>query len=590
MKKISYILISLFALSFLFNACNEDFLELYPQDQISSAIYFKHAADFELYANQFYPDVFWDRATGDTNEGWNQGLYDKDKNSDNMIKTGDPDSRLAGYNSVPSSGGAWEADYEQIRAINYGIVNIDKCEDDPSAYNQFAGELYFFRAFYYFDLVKTYGAASWVDKPLNPDSEELYNPRVSRTEIINHILSDLDKAADLMNSGRNMEGTRLSKEVAYAFKSRVALYEGTWEKYHTGDVFKGETDGTDFLQQAEKAAKDVMDSGIYSVYNTGEPDNDYFALFTQLEYSSNDEVLIWKKYDKTKNFVHHHTVSSRKAYNLGPTRELASSYLSLDGLPRSISPNFDESQCDERAAYEADHLDPRFAQSFAYPDAVWATLDGVSTYWYDDNDMYTGYPAMIDAKYGSATTPTGYVKRKAFNPYRDLWNYWADEDFGIIFLRFGEVLLNYAEAKAELGTITQDDIDISINVLRDRVGMPHLDIANIIADPKWDFPGLSPVINEIRRERRVELAFEGFRLDDILRWAAADELVVGKRFKGVYYPNGDARIPVDENNYVDRLVEQLPSGYGFKLDRDYLEAIPNKELTLNENLKQNPGW
>jgi hypothetical protein len=593
MKNYRITFYGLFALLLLsFNACNDEFLDKYPLDQISSAIYFKHASDFELYANQFYPKVFWDNATGDTNEGWNAGIYDGDLNSDNMIRLGEPDSRLAGYNSVPSSGGGW--DYSLIRDVNYGIANIGKCEDDPSQVNQYIGELYFFRAFFYFELVKKFGDVPWVDKPLTPQSEELYAPRTPRTEVVQHIISDLDSAAMLMNSGKMDDGTRLSKEVALAFLSRVALYEGTWEKYHKDDIFKGSTDGTEFLQKAAKAAEAVINSGIYSIHNTGNPGQDYFDLFVQTDYAGWDEVMLYKKYDRSIGFVHHHHVASRYPYQKGPTHELAASYLSLDGLPRSVSPDFDETQCDTTATYEARHLDPRFGQTFASSDAIWGIDGDVVTYWYDPDVPPHSYmrcvPQIIDAAEGRGNTPTGYIRRKAFSPRMDIWKSWADEDFGVIFIRYAEVLLNYAEAKAELGTIAQSDIDKSINVLRDRVAMPHLNLGSIVTDPNWDFPSLSPAINEIRRERRVEMAFEGFRLDDVLRWAAADELITGKTFKGVLYNNGDSRVPVDANDYVDRLRPQLPDGYGFRLDRDYLNAIPNDQLTLNPNLEQNPGW
>jgi len=598
MKLSKYIILSLTALTLLLNACNEEeFLERYPLDEISSAIYFKSASDFELYANQFYPGVFFNDDNGSTNNGWNGGIYDGDLNSDNMIKIGNPDGRLAGYNSVPSSGGTWEWDYTQIRSINYGIDNIDKLDGNTSEANQYIGELYFFRAFYFFDLVKTFGAATWIDKPLDPGSEELFAGRDSRTVIVNHILEDLDKAADLMISGKNLGGTRLSKEIAYAFKSRVALYEGTWEKYHAGGVFKGDTDGTSFLQQAEMAAKEVMNSGIYSIYSTGNYEEDYYGLFVQQDLASVDEVMLWKKYDINQSFVSHHHVSSRYAYQKGPTRGLAASYLSLDGQPRSLSPIFDENLCDTTATYESRHLDPRFKQTFASRDAVWGVrqADGqtIVTYWYDpDEGVHSKMrcvPAIIGAAEGRGNTPTGYIRRKGFSSDMSVWEDWADEDFAFTFIRYAEVLLNYAEAKAELGTLSQSDLDMSINKLRERVNMPYL-TTSIANDPNWDFPGLAPEINEVRRERRVEMAFEGFRLDDILRWAAADELVTGKRFKGVLYNDGSSDIHVDENGYVDRLAEELPSGYGFDLGRDYLEAIPNRELTLNENLTQNPGW
>jgi len=138
-------------------------------------------------------------------------------------------------------------------------------------------------------------------------------------------------------------------------------------------------------------------------------------------------------------------------------------------------------------------------------------------------------------------------------------------------------------------------VNNTVKKLRDRVGMPNLILASITTDPEWDFPALSPVINEIRRERRVELSLEGFRWDDIARWAAADELIVGKRFLGakfnqVDYPDlsaGDFRLT---DGYFDEYKQELPNGFGFVLERDYLSPISTEELTLNPNLEQNPGW
>jgi hypothetical protein len=166
------------------------------------------------------------------------------------------------------------------------------------------------------------------------------------------------------------------------------------------------------------------------------------------------------------------------------------------------------------------------------------------------------------------------------------------EETPSIQYRYAEVLLNYIEAKAELGQITQAEIDKTIKKLRDRVGMPNLLLANIETDLNWEFPSLSPVLNEIRRERKVELALEDFRWDDIARWAAAEELIVGKRPKGAkaaQFPVPPV-LPTDANGFIDPYRNALPNGFGFKVDRDYLNPLPQHELTLNRNLKQNPGW
>ena len=184
-------------------------------------------------------------------------------------------------------------------------------------------------------------------------------------------------------------------------------------------------------------------------------------------------------------------------------------------------------------------------------------------------------------------------------------NYTSQGTTGCIYFRYAETLLIYAEAKAELGTITQEDIDKTINALRTRVGMPGLTISNITTDLNWEFTNLSPLLQEIRREREVELACEGFRRDDIFRWAAADELIVGHRPKGAKkqqwenYPDVTenflavvANLPVDNNGYIDpyAVYASMAEGYKFQLDRDYLSPIPTNEITINPNLSQNPGW
>ncbi|HZH73038.1 MAG TPA: RagB/SusD family nutrient uptake outer membrane protein, partial [Mariniphaga sp.] len=154
-----------------------------------------------------------------------------------------------------------------------------------------------------------------------------------------------------------------------------------------------------------------------------------------------------------------------------------------------------------------------------------------------------------------------------------------------------EVLLNYAEAKMELGTLTQEDLDISINLLRDWVAMPHLQLDNIAHDPNWRYPDLSPIVNEIRRERLIELASENFRMDDLLRWAAMKYLI-GERGTGAKADQfkHDPGLPTTPDGYLDVFQNVFPNGYQFKLDRDYLWPIPESQRTLNPNLGQNPGW
>jgi hypothetical protein len=226
--------------------------------------------------------------------------------------------------------------------------------------------------------------------------------------------------------------------------------------------------------------------------------------------------------------------------------------------------------------------DPRFYQTIFTPDALWK-VDGNNVKLWNEVYELLGFNNNYFA-------PGGYVLRKGYD-YNMATHNPSGESAPTYFYRYGEVLLNFAEAKAELGTLAQADVDKSIKLLRDRVGMPNLILSNITADPDWDFPNLSPIINEVRRERRVELACEGFRWNDIARWAAADELIVGKRLKGLSAAQLQYNVyEVDENGFLDPLKPSLPNGFGFVTGRDYLDPLPSDELVLNPNLGQNPGW
>jgi hypothetical protein len=226
--------------------------------------------------------------------------------------------------------------------------------------------------------------------------------------------------------------------------------------------------------------------------------------------------------------------------------------------------------------------DPRFNQTIFAPANAWKISDNSVQSW---NDVYSNLNTA-----SNYYALTGYVQRKEYDPLLIYHSTNFEED-PVIHFRYAEVLLNFAEAKAELGTITQTDLDNSIGLLRARAGMPNITLGSITNDPDWHFPGLYPIINEIRRERRVELATEGFRWDDIARWAAADELIVGKRPKGFKGSQiSGTAFPSDADGFLDPFQTALPNGYQFKINRDYLDPIPPDQIILNDKLTQNPGW
>ncbi len=570
--KLINIYIILFVL--VLSSCNDEFLDREPLDAVSGEAYWKTPADLEMYVNQYYT-VFPNETRNDMNL--------LDGNSDNLVLVGF-NPTLGGTRIVPASGGAWAGAWTNIRSVNYFLQNYKKVSAPAASINQFIGEAYFFRAYFYFALVRDYGDVPWVNKPLDQNSSELQMPRTARNTVMDSVIADLDKAVLLMKGKGQGSASRLNSQVARLFKSRVALFEGTWEKYHVGSAF-GVTggDGRKYLTLARDAAKQLIDDGAYSVYSSGSPKTSYAYLFGQNDYSSNPEVMLWKKWDASLGLVR--WAPSVWGMGMGVTKGMVDSYLSIDGLPISRSPLYSG---DANLTNVVKNRDPRLAQS------IWIPGDPVNIVGVSDTTFFKRADLH---QTGSYLNVTGYQLKKHSNAWGDhLKENYYQSQIGSIIFRYAEALLNYAEARAELGEITQADADLTINKLRDRVGMARLQIASITPDPQWDYPTLSAVINEVRRERRVELAFEGLRLHDFLRWRA-HSLITGKRSLGAKFVQADfpemkpgTNIYLDANGYIDPYLKALPAGYGFKSDRDYLNPLASLELTLNKNYKQNPGW
>lgn len=572
--KITNLLIA-FICAVMLTACDDDFLERTPLDAVTAPNYFKNPNDLKAYVNQFYSNAFFPK----------YGVHGNDFDSDNQISAA-PDRRLEGSRTILTSG---SIAFGNVRSINYFFENYKKVEEGYKLgeYQQYLGEAYFFRALIYYNLLKTYGDIQIVTKVLGTTSPELYNPRDARNLVTDYIISSLDSAAIHLTADKTRGAGRINKWMALLIQSRIALYEGTWEKYHAGTPFGADGGSPEkYLSKAAEAAHKIISSGIYNVYSTGKPARDYKDLFSLQDYSSNTEVMFWREYDNDLSrgdvdFVNDRNIRMEAPLGRSITKTLADAYLCTDGKPIAASPLFGGY---ENIRKEVINRDPRFSQTIAPPEDVWKIFaDGKIQYW---EEAYARLNSTAD--YNS---PGGYIIQKGYNPNM-VYHVQQYEETPSILYRYAEALLNYAEAKAELGTITQQDIDISIKKLRERVGMPNLVIADIATDPLWDFPTLSPVINEVRRERRVELALEGFRWDDIARWAAADELIVGKRPKGFKASQikGSNPFPVDDQGFLDPFKNAIPNGYGFRLDRDYLLSIPTSEIVLNPNLTQNPGW
>lgn len=584
------------------NACYD--LDKEPEGVLSTATPFTSTGEMRNYLDQFYESAV--RGQGFA-AGGGSGIAGNDVNSDNMAASS-VNTRLAGETALSSASSL--GGYTNIRNINFFLNNLDNCTEKGSAtYNQYVGEGYYFRAWYYYQMFINYGPLAWVDTPLDPDMEALKLPRESRTVIADHILADLDKAISYLNEQSNSGSMRIHKDVARALKSEVALFEGTWEKYHKAEnnafYDKSVTDEKirSYFTQAAAAAKEVMDRGVWRIYNTGNPLNDYRQVFQTTDLSSNPEVLWFKMYDGDQIGNNVNRYLNMGGGSAGVTASLVDDYLTIDGRPF-----IGEEQIEAKKVWGNELLptvrDPRLSQTVCIPGQILRP----------DQGGYT-LPPLVASGYHQNTTGYSLLKHVQIDYTGNL-----DAEFKgatpAIQFRYADVLLNYAEALAELdGAANANEIIAALQPLRDRAGMPAVDFdREYNQDPSYPFNGLDKYIQAVRRERRIEKACEGRRLEDILRWAAADELIVGKWATGALYVGsnlekhegystliydqpsgnnlyltgnpGDALryiVPVNPANY--------PNGWQFKLDRNYLLPLQERMITLTDGLwEQNPGW
>jgi len=524
--------------------CNDEFMDRFPPDKVNDANYWKTPGDLRTFANQFYPDLI------------TSGNWTKDNMTDNQA----PANRIAFvWNEyvVPASGGSWgKSDWADIRSCNFFLQRYQTVEGDTEEIGRYVGEVKFFRAWYYFDKVRMFGDVPWLNQDLNIDSEELFIERTSRKTVVDSILQDLDDAIGQLPETSGEE--RLTKYAALAFKSRVALYEGTWRKYHNLGDFEG------LLQQAVGASQEVINSGMFELYTTGNPQKDYHDLFVIDDLAGNKEAIMFKRY--TEDLLMHNRVRQLGEAGSGFTKDFVDTYLDINGLPISIS-NVYEGESVSDYLREFRNRDPRMRQTVYTPDQPYHITD-------DGEIQYQHAP-----QFDNGMTFTGYRIYKMFSPTQRDFEYQRNTIDEFIF-RYAEVLLNFAEAKAELGELTQQDLDDSINLLRERAGMPGLTPNVGFVDPDWPAweVSISALLNEIRRERRIELAAEGFRFDDLMRWSAGRLLENPETYLGALDPEtAEFRVLYPGRNRV-------------WIDKLYLYPIPSQEIALNPNISQNPGW
>ena len=556
-------------------------LDFSPEAQMNDDTVWNSASNFQLFANQFYTYTH-DFQSGDPYQYAVSDGPHSDTRSDLMAEA-NVNVYSQGTNTVPEKDNNYTKLYQHIYYTNLLLKNAASFGDQKSIAVPVA-EAKFFRAYCYFELVQLYGNVILLTEPVDIDSPKMNAVRDDRGLVIDQCIQDLQDAVNGLPDTPSEAG-RLSKDAANAFLSRVALFEGTWQKFHNGgaDATENSERVTSLLNTAKTAAKAVMEAGHYKLfYNEKLGTESYRYMFILEDAQCNPAGLTTK--DNTEYILaRRHRLEDgiglniTKAYLTNavyPTRKLANMYVCQDGLPIDKSALF---KGYDLATSEFQNRDNRMLTTLAQRGTkVWDnTAEHCRTAW-DDSDL-------ARAKEVGATANSGYQTRK-WAVERQVADRYESMDFPVI--RYAEVLLNFAEAVYELqGRISDSDLDKSVNLVRQRSNPKMVKLSNALVDNN----GLS-MREEIRRERTVEFVFEGFRIDDLKRWATAPvempQTLLGVKWKGTQFEslwanqsrqvNADGCIILYDNRQWD--------------DKLYLYPLPSDQLQLNPNVGQNPGW
>lgn len=559
----------------------EDMLDFQPKDRLSPDTYFRTETDCELWTNNYYT-VFPSA----------EGVYSEP--FDVIVRDVLADE-ISGVRKPMPTDGNWK--WTKLREMNFFLSRSSQIEEE-SVRLRYEGLTRFFRAYFYFEKVKRYGDVPWVDKPLSSDDNELYKGRDSREFVMEKVMEDIDFA--IANLPEKQDVYHVTRWTARALKSRIALFEGTFRKYHGIDGYEK------YLQECVTASEPFL-NGPYNIYTTGS--TPYQDLFTS-QNAIGTEIILARAYTSAISGMTHDVNGHLTGATMGRpgmTRNAVNMYLMRDGSRYTDQPGY----ATKTFADECKNRDLRMAQTIRTP--KYKRIGGNKELAPDLSRSTTGYQLI---KY---LTEEKYDANKA-----------STNDMPLF--RLAEVLLNYAEAKAELGTLKQDDLNKTIKPLRSRAGLPELDMeeANENPDPYLSSPETGyanvtgankGVILEIRRERTLETPMEGLRYWDIMRWKE------GKRFEkpieGLYFA-GTGEYDLDGNGTVDVYIYDSETAPGNKADvlylklgtdivlsektsgnllahstthriwneeRDYLYPIPTDDRVLTQGaISQNPGW
>jgi hypothetical protein len=604
----TYFILSVLSLGLL-SGCTK-FLDKGPVSSVTPANAFSSASDLQIYVNSFYNSMLpigtniyeadnataepsiWGGPTDNT-----AGTAPSQYVFGTLLATNAPDVwNSTNYNGNTAAGGGMTA-WAALRNVNYFLQNYNNPAIDLADRQNYSGIAHLFRAWFYYNMIKAFGSVPWYSTATDPSDTTLYKPQDPRTLVMDSVLADLNYATQNISGTKDATCTMASKWVAYALKARICLFEGTFRKYHT-ELSLGGT-AAQWLQNAAGAADTLIASGQYKLHNTGNPTSDYRSLFISTTPSS-DEVLLAVSYSTSLakyNDANWWYTSPTYGARLSLTKSFVNTYLDIDGTRFTDKLNYDTMEFQ----VEVQNRDARLFQTIRMPPY---TQDGT--------------PAPPDFNY----TYTGYEPLKwcLDNPANNSVN---QNTNAIPILRYAEVLLDDAEAYAELGQMSAAIWNNTIGALRARAGITNTSMP-VTADAYLQsayYPDISdPVILEIRRERGVELSLEGQRYDDLRRWKEAGDLV--KPYDGIYVPALNQLLDLNQDGKpdvcfvtsapaskvagvvyitIDNVTMGLSGGTSGNLlwlpnekrvwsDFKYYFPITYSELQLDPGLVQNQGW
>lgn len=555
MKRIISAVSVFFVMLATLSGCQD--IDLLPKDNLSDPQFWKTPSDFQKAANRLYSRM---------------ESFNTDDNESDIAFGGSANSVSSGTYIAPNGeSDYWNDRFTDLRDCNQIIEKAEAYAGDAAGIEVYVAEARFFRAYTYWRLMKRYNGVQLVTKTLNVDSPELYGERSPQAIIEDFILSELEAIWSQLPLEKNVAAAdkgRITQGAALALKARVALFAGTWAKYHGH-----RDDYVQLLNQAIVAAEAVRTSGEYAIWE-GMGDESYRYLFIE-QGDDNSESILANRY--AVDIRMHGT--SHQAYwgdRSSPTKKMADMYLCKStGLPITATGSGFEGY--GRMADEFKNRDPRMTQTFLMPGTTFLNAQDAALV---NSPLFNSRP----------NTKTGYKLWKFIGEVRTV-NDQTTYDCHII--RYPEVLLILAEATFEKdGAISDEVLDNTINAIRSRQGveMPPLTNAFVTAN------GLD-MRAEIRRERTVELAFEGFRRDDLRRWKTAETELVqamkGFKYTGTEYEeegvlSAEEAAKVDENGFY--IVEPAVNRQ-FVAPKHYYYSLPLDEIKLNPNLlPNNPGW